>query len=179
MRLFISVPISVELKKEIGEYQQTLRHLPLRLTSLSNLHITLVFLGEVAHQDFPAIENAIQKTLANFGSRTSKIFLIPLGFEPGPKKRFPGLIWLSFKPSEVLATLQTRLAWAFKKVGERQFTPHVTVARVIHNGKLNPDSVPSKKISQALSFAPKEIHLMASALKRGGAEYTTLKTFPL
>lgn len=192
MRLFIAMPISEELKRKIGEYQKTLHHLPLRLTPPHNLHITLVFLGEVPSIALPAIERAIEHTLSNFRSRilpaevrqsgrrrASKITLTPLWFEVGPNPRFPRLIWLSFKPSTALAILQTNLARALEKEGPKQFTPHITIARLKHNERLDPENVLAREMSQALFFAPKEIYVMKSTLKRSGAEYNIVTSFPL
>lgn len=177
MRLFVAIPISQELTQEIKVYQKILVNLPLRSIPAENLHITLVFLGGTAERERVQIEQKIKNAISPLNPQSLR--LIPEKFEPGPNPRFPRLVWLSFKPSKELTILQASIARALKKGEERAFTPHITVARTKYNERLAPAQVPPKEVSQALSFTPKEIHLMESNLKRGGAEYITLNVFPL
>jgi RNA 2',3'-cyclic 3'-phosphodiesterase len=62
----------------------------------------------------------------------------------------------------------------------RPFTPHLTLARFDPPG-LPPSLSAAAKENEARSFGSlltREFHLIESKLKRIGAEYTTLQSFP-
>ncbi|MBI3335545.1 MAG: RNA 2',3'-cyclic phosphodiesterase [Candidatus Portnoybacteria bacterium] len=182
MRLFIAAPTSGELKKEIKRYQKTIAHLPLRLTPPENLHITLVFLGEIPEENIPLIEEKIQTVIKKFLIHNS-LFLIPQNFQPGPDPRRPRLAWLTLKASPSLLELQKRLAHALATEEKRPFRVHITVTRFKPNFKLTISDVQklTKNIgtSDVNKFETKELQLMESKLERSGAKYKIVKRFPL
>ena len=64
---------------------------------------------------------------------------------------------------------------------ERAFTPHLTLARFESRGLHEAQRTAIQKNNEREfgAFQAREFHLMQSKLKRSGAEYTTLASFPL
>jgi len=105
-----------------------------------------------------------------------------LGFFPNERR--PRVFWSGIEASPNLARLASDIDRALEKPGvppeKRPFSPHLTLAR------FEPPGLPDK-LRAAIrenaerkfgSVATEEFHLIESKLKPGGAEYTTLETFP-
>jgi 2'-5' RNA ligase len=156
-RIFIAINLPKDIKEELFNFQKKFEwegsQWWAKWTKKDNLHITLEFLGYVNEKDLPAI---FKKT-EEFASKTPA-FTINLD----KINYFPD----SNSPKYIFAT------------GGKY---HVTLARVREWEwkKINPDDRPDIKEEIDLSFEVSSIEVMESFLKRGGPEYTALKSFRL
>ncbi len=132
IRSFVAIPLPVELQQRLACLQRQLKlELPeLRPSSLKNLHLSLLFLGDQS-----------QEMLAEIGTRmrliggSSPAFSLTLrGLGSFPAGRDPRVIWLGVEPRPPLLTLQAALAEALCGLGlpreARPYRPHLTLGRL-------------------------------------------------
>ena len=182
MRLFVAIDIPEDVRSAIAEIVPKLRPAcrNARWVRIENLHVTLKFIGETS----PEICETIQAALASIPPRPPiPITFRGLGFFPDERR--PQVLWAGVKGGTELTTLAGEINAALAAVGiardEREFSPHLTLARLETPRVLEAfhDAV---KSAGRLSFGRttvEEFHLYQSVLKPGGAEYTRLATFPL
>jgi len=181
VRLFVAVEIPPAVRKSLGEFLAVLRALSSqpRWVRTDNLHITLKFIGEVQPEKLGDIRAALS---AVHSDRSVTLDFRGVGFFPNEKR--PRVFWAGIEASANLARLASDIDRALEKPGvppeKRPFSPHLTLAR------FEPPGLPEKlrAVIQEYakrefgSVAAREFHLIESKLKPGGAEYTTLETFP-
>lgn len=137
-----------------------------RAVPVANLHLTLVFLGEVDAARIGALARAVP-AVAGSG------FVLALDRIGGFRRA--GVAWAGCRrtPPELTA-LQEALSKTIRGAGfsvdEREFTPHLTLARHIHGTVEAVDIEP-------ISWCARSISLLESA--RGTARYITLAQWPL
>jgi len=145
-----------------------------------NLHVTLKFLGEVA-PDKPAKIVEALRTAPTHGPVALKFH--GLGFFP--HERRPRVLWVGMDAPPSLMGLAAAVEAALAGVGfareERDFTPHLTLAR-------SKSATASPQLREAIAALPARqfgmrdastFHLVESRIKSAGPEYTTLESFPL
>ena len=188
-RIFLAINIPEDLKKEISRYQDYWPELPARWTNPENLHVTLVFLGNVNDQEVVEVCAAVTDV-----ARKHEQFVLHfnrIGF--GPDDARPGvpprMVWLKGEKSPELGGLQQDLENVLydagndncRKDGERSFAPHVTLAR-INQGEIRTmeqEEVPSVAEDVSFSFLAESVEVMESELRRGGSVYTVLEMVKL
>jgi 2'-5' RNA ligase len=171
MRLFLGLPIPPEQAQALTRLTQAIELPKGRRTAPENIHLTLVFLGEVAEPTLPSIEHELSK----------------LNFAPFPLKltslnTFPraGVLFAEVEPTRPLLHLQAKLAATMARCGftqedpeARPYHPHITLARFHGQLRLN-------KNQQALppslqrSFIADTINLYRSNLTPTGSHYEIL-----
>ena len=144
-----------------------------------NLHLTLVFLGELPE---PVVEDI---DLAFRGVRAPGFTLRfgGLGMFGGAK---PRLVHAEVAESAALRHLQAKLETAARGAGmvepPRRYTPHVTLARLPERGverERLQRTVAGRPAPVAPSFAVDDFRLYRSRLGAGGAAYEELARYPL
>lgn len=180
MRLFVALEIPESHKRSIEKSIQKLRSaLPeVRWIPRSNWHATLKFLGEVPDERLPKVESVVSASLQDFPPIQSR--LTDIGAFPSPARA--RVLWVGISDdSGSLAGLASELDKKFGALGFRQDSrpihPHVTVARI---------KVPTgvgHLLEQANYFEPSpfpviQAILYRSHLKRTGAEYEPIASFP-
>ncbi len=182
MRLFVALDIPEDVhtatKSPIGELK------PLddswKWVRAANLHVTLKFLGEVAPDKLAKIVEAL-RTAATHGPVALKFH--GLGFFPNERR--PRVLWVGMDAPQSLiglvAAVEAVLAGAGFARGEREFRPHLTLAR-------STSATASPQLREAIATLPARqfgmmdastFHLVESRIKSAGPEYTTLESFPL
>jgi len=193
-RIFIAINLPEDIKKQLSLYQAKWPELPCRRTRKENLHITLVFLGYVKHEELPEI----LKT-ANTAATRNKPFLINLNkicYGPTDKKP-PRMVWAEGEKSQELGNLQIGLEKAvlesftayprlnFKETlaagSGRPYAPHINLGRLkIWEFKaIEPEERPEIEESISLSFEVNSIEIMESRLKPKGPDYFVLESLLL
>jgi 2'-5' RNA ligase len=194
-RIFIAINLPKEIKevliqkiKKIEEsfnfYKEEFSSGPIRWVKPDNLHLTLAFLGYVKDEDLPKIIEMV-KEISKKHSPFSVNFLKISYSEP--KHKIPRMIWIVCEKNKELFNLQEDLKKSLSSFGitdletERDFLPHITLARIKkwEFRKIDPEEVPEVDEILNLSFEVKSIEIMESHLKREGAEYTILESYPL
>jgi 2'-5' RNA ligase len=100
-------------------------------TTPKNLHITLIFLGEIIPERVPLVERSMRAVASGIG---------PFSLAAGGGGTFPGMgnprvLWVGLlEPLELVRQLQQNMGNALSGAGfpreDRPFHPHVTVGRI-------------------------------------------------
>ncbi|RME96074.1 MAG: RNA 2',3'-cyclic phosphodiesterase [Verrucomicrobia bacterium] len=195
MRLFVALPLADELVQRLGRLQSRLRaDVPERAvvwTRPEQMHLTLVFLGEVAASRTPALRQALDRA-----SRVWEPFELEVtGLGVFPQPRAPRVLWVGLQGGlEPLRRLQESVAAACmaflepavaKRVlgGGQEFNPHLTLGRVRErlpgSTELVARAFKRWRFDEVLNWPVAEVHLLRSYLRPGGAVYESLATWPL
>ena len=181
MRLFVALSISPAVREAFSVLLTELHRADpkTRWIHPANLHVTLKFIGNVAAEKLPSIEQALTTITV---LRPFDLEFRGLGFFPNERR--PAVIWAGIVAPPELAALATRIDEAVSTCGiareTRPFAPHLTLAR-FKEPRLAEALRAQSAQSKDRFFAQQsvgEFQLMESRLKSGGAEYTTLRAFP-
>lgn len=181
MRLFVAITPTEEIQRKIRDVMEELRVLARgpRWVRGEGLHLTLKFLGEAAEDRLGAIVEALRGL-----ARSNEIALRFRGVETFPNHRHPRVIWAGIEAGAELAALAADIEARMEALGfardEREFAPHVTLARIQTREPLE------KLMSAAAALASydfgamvtREFQLFRSTLKPGGSEYSVVESFP-
>jgi 2'-5' RNA ligase len=130
MRLFIAVKLNDEVKDFLAEAIQKLKAYASggRFTHRENLHLTLVFLGEVSEEKLVAVKSAMDRV-------SGKSFRLSVKGFGRFKRRGGDIHWAGIVGNDALLSLQKQLNIELKTEGfaseEREFSPHLTLGREI------------------------------------------------
>ena len=187
LRLFVAVDLPEDVREALHRLQSDLRQEELsglRWVRPEGVHLTLKFLGETPAERVPAIEGSLAAGL--LGTEPFRLALGATGTFGG--RRGPRVVWLDITGDvQRLQGLQAAVERAMVGVGfapeERQYSPHLTLARVPQP----PRPGTAERVSRALEavepprveFEVREIVLIRSRLQPGGAVYERLAGFPL
>jgi 2'-5' RNA ligase len=179
MRLFVAVLLPDRELARIEEALQPVRDLGLdvRWLTRESIHITLMFLGEVAE---PRVHE-IKAALAAAASRHTPFSVELGGFGAFPSLRRARVWWVGTGVSPELQELQKDVETALVGLGfrreERAYHAHLTVARAKPEAKPLPPDLASR-ILQQFDYSGQLhvdcVHLMRSHLQRSGARYESI-----
>jgi RNA 2',3'-cyclic 3'-phosphodiesterase len=180
MRLFAAVDIPEDVKIALDSFLKRLRPTAkLSWTRLDNLHITTQFIGEWPEERLDEIKQA----LAGVPVRGA-IDIAVKGIGWFPNDRRPRVFWAGIDGGDALRTLARDTGQALAKIGvpieEREFSPHLTLARMR-------DPVPLGALRQALGSLPSGCGFDFGAFRAdrfclylsANGKYTQLAEFPL
>lgn len=141
---------------------------------VEGLHLTLVFLGEVAGERLAELG----EVAAAVASATQSFPLLTANVGAFPPHGSPKVIWLGLNPSTSLARLQNALAMALEPLGfpreDRPFTPHLTLARPKGKG------IPAlPEVPPALGWTASAFALYESVPELGGQRYAVKESWTL
>jgi RNA 2',3'-cyclic 3'-phosphodiesterase len=191
-RVFLAVNLPEQIKNEIIQEQKEIdnsfpeeyRKGLIRWTKKENIHITLFFLGNLEEKEILALSKRVKEII----DKQNQFYLELSKIDYGPPAKMPPrMIWLQLKNSLTLNTITEEIKKTLfekkllKRPEERSFTPHITLGRIkIWQWKrIEPEERPVIKKTLDQNFPVKSIELMESKLKRTGAEYQILESFPL
>jgi RNA 2',3'-cyclic 3'-phosphodiesterase len=183
-RLFTAIELSPEVRAAVVACQADLaaalqrgRRDDLRLVPPAQMHLTLVFIGEVTEDRVTAIEGAFESGF------TVQPFEIELGtcgvFPPrGPAR----VLWLGVtRGARELATIVDLIGARLEPLGvhreERPFTAHLTVGRWRHGDPDARQRLP--RVGQIAVQPVADVTLFRSRLLPGGPEHSVLVRAPL
>ncbi len=182
-RLFLAVPLPPHLDYLRRQWPGWSSQWPAwKWVSPENLHITLKFLGEVAPDRLPALEESIPKALTNL--TPFQVELEGLGVFPNFQR--PRVMWVGIhEGGEPLARIAAGLEEFLFQVGfpkeERPWQAHLTISRCRPGrppGDLT-DFVSRHESKSFGSFPVNAISLMESHLQPTGPVYKLKREFPL
>jgi RNA 2',3'-cyclic 3'-phosphodiesterase len=180
MRLFVAAAVPGELKARLAAEQvRVLACGGLRPVEEGNLHVTLKFLGEVAQERLPAVQEA----LAGVRHPPFQATVRGLGAFPGPGR--PRVVWAGFSEGAGdIESLHSRVDAALLPLGfpaDERFHPHVTLART----RGVPDAGALGRLIEASgaeaygTYAIGSFELMESASSPKGPTYKEHSSFHL
>jgi 2'-5' RNA ligase len=187
LRLFVACELPDDVRRALGDLQDSLRSslgstTRLRWVRPEGIHVTLKFLGGVEESRVPSIASALSAHIEPF---RVEIRPAAVGGFGGARLR---IIWAGLDGDvESLTALAGRVEAALEPLGfpreQRAFAAHLTLARI-------PEEVPPserRRLAGLLSdYQPPpmpamtltEVALMQSSLRRGGAVYHKMDSFP-
>ena len=178
MRCFIAIDIVEDAKIFINDYiRQNLvsSFEGVKWVKPQNLHITLVFLGDVSREAIKLIKHVMRKVCSNY--HRFNIELSGLGYFPNSKK--PKIIWLGVKEQPIIYKIKKELDVELENIGfymdKKSFVPHLTIGRV--KSKISSDII--KTLDFTATSSVKEINLMESRLYSHGPVYINVLRCPL
>ncbi len=133
LRAFIAVELTDELRAALDAMVVRLKQIGARVgwVRSANLHLTLIFLGELARRRIEAVVRVMDEVAA--GLPTFDLAVNGTGSFGSP--RAPRVVWAGIPdPPVALMTAQADLTYRLKKIGfevsGKAFHPHVTLGRV-------------------------------------------------
>ncbi|MEW6517126.1 MAG: RNA 2',3'-cyclic phosphodiesterase [candidate division FCPU426 bacterium] len=183
VRIFIAVALEEAVRRQVEAAISRLRPLApgLRWVRPENLHFTMAFMGEIPAERVDTV--AAAGRAAASGQQPFVMRLGGLGVFPGRGQA--RVLWLGLETGqEALSRLQTALAAGLRQAGfeleQREFAPHLTLARVPQDAKAwNPTAVLAQAPALGAEQTVNSLHVMRSQLTPAGAVYSVLHTCPL
>jgi 2'-5' RNA ligase len=148
------------------------------------LHLTLKFLGDVEVAHVGELTAAVKSACASY----TPLQLRGTALGVFPDKRFPRVIWIGVREAQgKLAGLQSEIAKAAqpfaKPEPEREFTGHVTLARIKQIDRLEAgiltEAFPRLGQCATREWTADKVVIMRSELLPGGARHTLLEAISL
>ena len=169
MRLFIAINFSNEIKGKLAAAQDALRKHALsgNFTRAENLHLTLIFLGETPQSKLETIKQAMDTI-------QEKAFELRANGSGRFRRSGGDIWWIGMEENHTLKKIHHTLADSLTASGfeieEREFKPHLTLARKV---LLKSDkNVP--KITDSFNITVDKISLMKSEQIKGTLIYTEI-----
>ena len=180
-RTFLAVEVAGPARQAAVELQRRLDAAAgpgVKWVDPANLHVTLVFLGEIDGRELVAVCKVVAAAAARvepFGLRLTGVGAFPNGRRP--KTVFAGVT----DGAAELAALHAALAPPLAELGvtrreDRAYTPHLTLGRVGGgaDGEKLAAELPKHAAWTAGQTAVGEVVLFTSELTRGGPQYTAV-----
>ena len=180
-RLFIGIPANQEIQSLLAHFKSTIKYNPSQIqwVSPNNIHLTLLFLGNVIIDNIPTLTNTINGIL---DLKHFKVSIEKTGiFHPRQSKK---IFWLGVgygKQKIVDLHKHVKNSTTQFNVGrkEEQFIPHITIGRTPQSCR-NIDFLPFLKYV----YSPIELYvnsfvLYESKLLPHGPDYKVLTKSPL
>jgi len=185
IRTFIAVDLAAGVKERLTALQEQLGRSGsgVKWTRAENLHLTLLFLGEVDELDVVAICRLVQQR----ARRHAPFALEVAGLGAFPNLRRPKVLWAGIAEGVAdLCALHADLETGLLELGcyrreDREYTPHLTLGRLSHDDRADEWApILTKHIDWRGGTSPvDEVLVMASEMRNGGPEYSVLGRGPL
>jgi RNA 2',3'-cyclic 3'-phosphodiesterase len=185
IRTFIAVDLAAGVKDRLTALQETLARSAtgVKWTRPENLHLTLLFLGEVEQLEVVSICRVVQERARKHAPFT----LETAGLGAFPNSRRPKILWAGITDGVTeLRALHANLEEGLLNLGcyrreDREYTPHLTLGRLSHEDREADwaDVLAKNSDWQGGSSPVDEVLIMESEMRRGGPEYTVLGRGPL
>lgn len=183
MRLFVSVDLPADLADPVQAVQDKFAGASgLNLTDPAQAHITLKFLGDVADDRVPRIEEALSDGVSAAGVEPFDATFKGLG--AFPNEDYIRVVWLGVSEGAAeLTRLHEAVEHELTSIGfdpeEHAFTPHVTLARMEHAGGKDLVQRVLEEDPTVGSMRVDEVRLTESTLTPAGPEYSTVSAVSL
>jgi 2'-5' RNA ligase len=182
-RIFVALKVVAEdpLLNMISALKKGLIKETIKWTSIDNIHITLVFLGDTE-------DNVINemRLMLNEKCRGSGIFnLILKGCGIFRSINDPRIIWTGVETSDSLTALNDSIQNGLRQLGikleDRPYNPHLTLGRIKHLNDIKTlNSLIEKYRNTEIQVVPvNEVILYESILLQSGPIYKPLEKFSL
>jgi 2'-5' RNA ligase len=180
LRTFIAVDVRKAIRDRLVALQDTLARAgtEVKWVEENNLHVTLLFLGEVEDRETPALCQAVADCCAV--RNAFSISVETVGCFPNPRR--PRVVWAGVGAgSAELIALHDALEPPLLDLGcyrreDRAYTPHITLGRV--RGERSTATLATALARQAKWHGGetdvREIHVLSSELTPQGPIYTVL-----
>ena len=185
LRTFIAVDLAAGVKDRLTALQEKLGRSAagVKWTRRENMHLTLLFLGEVEQLEVVSICRVVQQRARKHAPFT----LETAGLGAFPNARRPKILWAGLTDGVTeLRALHADLEEGLLDLGcyrreDREYTPHLTLGRLSHEDREEDwAAVLTQYADWRGGESPvDEVLVMASEMRRGGPEYSVLGRGPL
>lgn len=184
MRLFVALEVPDPPRRDVRRRMDGVRdRLPrARWADPDNVHLTLLFLGETAEGDVPALAAGLRQAFA----RCPPLEMRLVGGGTFPPGRPARVAWVGVEAPDELLTLQEDVARAaVEALGfepeERPYHPHVTLARCPSPWRRDAVEKFTNAFTGAVGQPFVAFHgtLFESRLSPKGARYRAVEVFPM
>jgi len=188
IRSFIAIELPDELKIELTRLQDRLKlggQSSVKWVNPNSIHLTLKFLGNIAADRVEEISRALEEAAQGI----SPFYLEIKGLGVFPNQRRVQVAWVGiYGEVDKLVQLQQRIESNLVPLDftaeSRQFTPHLTLARLRDRTSLNERQrfgqlIIDTKFEAAHTINVNAINLMRSQLTREGAIYSRISAVEL
>jgi len=188
LRTFIAVEIPTHIHQAILQKTEPLRRALdsaiIRWVPISNIHLTLKFLGDVS----PANVDILTQMLRAETDMLNGFDIHISGIGSFPSLRRPRVLFVGIQASAGLEALDRRIESACARLGykseQRGFSPHLTIGRVKQDASASEQqkirqAIEETKIDSLGTARVNSVHLYKSDLKPTGAVYTQIFSAPL
>jgi 2'-5' RNA ligase len=185
IRSFLAFELPLKIEAVVTRLSEELKQssLDAKWVKSGNIHLTVVFMGDVGVNEIPAIKEEVGSICLTYGA--FEVSLKGLGCFPHMRK--PRVIWVGLdgdleRMSRFRDALQERLMPFGIREEKRRFAPHLTLGRFRKPKRMN-----SQELELLSSYGDltspvcslTELVLFKSELKPGGARYTRQGVWPL
>ena len=168
-RLFFAVWPAPEVQQALGEIAHgAQRECGGRAVPARNIHLTLVFLGDLLREHLPALERIASTTRGHRFALT----VDHLEFWRHNRILWAGATSCPQALQALVAQLQDALAGAKFRFDRRPYVPHVTLLR-------NARRAPAQDHCPEVAWPVDAFALVESAAHAGGRAYQVLRSWPL
>ena len=185
IRSFLAFELPPAIREKIGEVSIELQKLtlPVRWVKVTNIHLTIIFLGYVDEDKIDDIKEKVNLVVQRFSIFKTRLN----GIGVFPNWRKPRVIWIGLgEEIERLSNLREELQTGLKVLGfkpeKRPFAPHLTIGRfkglVDRDEELKSILDRYHDLSGDLQYL-NELVLFKSDLKPDGPVYTKMATWQL
>jgi RNA 2',3'-cyclic 3'-phosphodiesterase len=126
-RLFFALWPDDEIRKEICNISNQFKDENIRLTKISNLHITLAFLGEVSEQ----AQQELEEKVSLIKIEPFNIELTRIGWWKKPQILWIGTTDIPKPLQQLVKSIKKCVKQQGLKIDQREYKPHVTIARKV------------------------------------------------
>ncbi len=191
MRCFVGIPLPEDVRRlcctAMARLRRGLADVRIRWVKDENLHLTLLFLGELPAPSVSAVEEALSRGCS--GVRAPRLVLERTGCFTARGSSDVRVLWLGVREegsglSELRRTVVRSVAEVLPGMGreeERAFEPHLTLGRV--KGRLSMERWRSLEETSGLEgghpFVASEVVLYSSLLTKDGPIYNPRVRVPL
>ncbi|OGZ66086.1 MAG: 2'-5' RNA ligase [Candidatus Staskawiczbacteria bacterium RIFCSPHIGHO2_01_FULL_41_41] len=190
-RVFIAINLPGDVKKYLASFEQKFSGLPAKWTPQENLHVTLVFLGDLTNEELGEVcviakevaagHAGFEMNFSNVGYGPAERALTPLSGVG--RSIVPRFIWATGEKNKELSVLKNNLQEAFLekinfKPEFKTFSPHVTLARISTFlwRQIEPEERPEVGEDINLNFLVESIEVMESEGGKNGPQYTIIES---
>lgn len=188
MRLFVALEIPEAVREKLAAAQRQVQKkvqrelqasgTELRWVRPENFHVTLKFIGEASNEELAGIMEELRGVRPEGAVKAT---FRGLGYASHSKRG--GVLWATMEASSSLKLLAGQIDRRLGRLGipaeEREFLPHLTLARCKQNSAM-PAIRAAARECEGHDFGSmlwEEFHLMDSLLGAGGSQYSTLASF--
>ncbi|MGH8884952.1 MAG: RNA 2',3'-cyclic phosphodiesterase [Egibacteraceae bacterium] len=175
MRLFVAVAVPPAVREAVAAAAAPLRGMSadLRWTDPAGWHLTVAFLGQTDPGALDALSGALAEVTAGFG-----VFDVRLRPAAGRGAR-SSVLWVELEPCKPLQAVAAAVNVVARGLGlkaeDQAFRPHLTLARARASV---PRSLADAYHGPAVAWTVPDLELVRSHLRRAGARYETVASFP-
>jgi 2'-5' RNA ligase len=180
IRTFIAVPLADAIREKALALQESMATASnaVKWVEPENIHLTLLFLGEVDSRELHAICRAVESVTVQHAP--IEMSVAGTGCFPNPRR--PRILWIGIDEGAAeLVALHDDLEEALLQLGsyrreERDFKPHITLGRVKgeDTGTDLAETLVKYKSWTGGHMTAREVLVMGSELTRDGPVYTII-----